>query len=118
MVTIHQARAIPMTDMPRTLVLPLKRLYFEQIAKGEKPEEFRRVTPYWERRLEGKEFDVVELTLGYPPAGDPHRRLKRRWKGLRRIRLQHPHFGPEEVEVYAIDVSEALAHEAARTEPS
>ena len=101
-----------MTETTRTrkLVLPLKRIYFEQIAKGEKPEEFRLVTPYWTRRLEDRDFDVVELTLGYPPAEDSERRLCRRWKGMRRIWLTHPHFGPNEVEVYAIDVSEALGH--------
>jgi hypothetical protein len=88
------------------LVLPLKAVYFHQIAAGTKPEEFRLCTPYWRRRLEGRNFDRVVLTLGYPPARDTARRLVLPWRGYRETTITHPHFGPEPVAVFAIDVSQ------------
>lgn len=91
---------------PRTLTLPLKAEYFDAIRDGSKPEEYRKVTPYWRKRIEGKDYDEIVLTKGYPPADDAGRRITRAWRGYRVIRLTHPHFGAEEVEVYAIDVTE------------
>jgi len=87
------------------LTLPLKREYFEQIRDGQKLREYRLVTPYWRRRLDGRSFDGITLTMGYPSINDGTRRLYRAWRGFSIERIQHPHFGPEEVEVYAIDVS-------------
>ena len=37
-----------------TLVLPLKAEYFHQIKDGTKLEEYRLCTPYWRKRLEGR----------------------------------------------------------------
>ncbi len=89
------------------LVLPLKAVYFEEIRQGTKVEEFRERTPYWRRRIEGRTFDRVVLTKGYPKAGDDSRRLVREWRGFRETTITHPHFGPEPVAVFAIDVSAA-----------
>lgn len=86
------------------LTLPLKAEYFNAIRDGEKPEEFRLVTPYWRKRLEGRSYDGIVLTLGYPAADDTARRLEKPWRGFRQTTITHPHFGPEPVEVYAIDV--------------
>lgn len=86
------------------LVLPLKAEYFYAIKDGTKGEEFRLRTPYWRRRLEGKTFDRVVLTLGYPSRDDTERRLVLPWRGLREATITHPHFGTEPVEVYAINV--------------
>lgn len=94
--------------MTTKLVLPLKGEYFDAIRDGHKPEEFRLVTPYWTRRLAGRWFSGVELTKGYPKRGDHERRIERAWKGYRKTTITHPHFGPEPVEVYAIDVSQSL----------
>lgn len=91
--------------MNSTLTLPLKGEYFDQIKAGTKPEEFRLVTPYWRRRLEGRTYDRIELTRGYPLRDDDARRLVLPWKGYRITTITHPHFGPDPVEVYAIDVS-------------
>lgn len=87
-----------------TLTLSLKAEYFHAIKAGSKAEEFRLQTDYWKRRLEGREFDRIELTLGYPKRGDAERRLLRPWRGMRKTTIQHPHFGPGQVDVYAIDV--------------
>lgn len=88
------------------LVLPLKAEYFQQIKAGTKPEEFRLCTPYWRKRLEGRTFDCIVLTLGYPAASDTARRLVRPWRGYRETTITHPHFGPDPVQVFAINVEE------------
>lgn len=89
-----------MTD----LVLPLKAEYFYAIKDGTKPEEFRLCTPYWRKRLEGRAFDCIVLTLGYPSRLEHSRRLIRPWRGYRVITINHEHFGPDPVEVFAINV--------------
>lgn len=50
--------------MSRILHLTLKRRWFDMIALGKKPEEYRDVTPYWIQRLTWHEFhkcDVYQL---------------------------------------------------------
>lgn len=90
----------------RTLVLPVVSLYFQQIKARTKTEEFRAMTPYWAKRIEGKEFDFVEITEGYPLANDKTRRIKRRWVGFSaREGLVHEHFKNVPTDVYAIDVT-------------
>lgn len=95
------------------LVLPLKREYFEQIKAGEKWFEYRLCNSYWKRRLFKvlgirceipREFDNVVLTLGYPSRNDESRRIVRPWRGFVIRTIIHPHFGPDPVQVYAIDV--------------
>lgn len=86
------------------LTLPLKAEYFNAIKAGTKPEEFRLRTPFWRKRLEGRTFDRIVLTLGYPSRDDESRRLVLPWRGMRETTITHPHFGPEPVEVYAISV--------------
>lgn len=86
------------------LTLPLKREYFEQIKDGTKTEEYRRLNPFWARRLEGRDFSRVVLTLGYPKRDDHERRIIRPWRGFTIKTITHPHFGPDPVQVYAIDV--------------
>lgn len=88
------------------LVLPLKAEYFHQIRNGTKTDEFRLCTPYWRKRLEGRTFDLIVLTLGYPAASDTARRFVRPWRGYRVTTITHPHFGPAPVQVFAINVEE------------
>ena len=85
-----------------TLTLHLKKKYFDQIVAGEKTEEYRLATPYWAKRLEGRQYANVVLLRGYPPAGDAGKRIVRHWRGCTRKMITHPHFGPEPVEVFAI----------------
>lgn len=47
------------------LHLNLHREYFVQIAAGTKRIEYREQTPYWNRRLEGREYDVIQFRNGY-----------------------------------------------------
>lgn len=90
------------------LRLAVKKIYFDSIKIGCKGEEYRLVTPYWTKRLLGREYDNVEITLGYPAAWDASRIMTFNWNGYRKTKLTHPHFGPDEVEVYAIDLSERI----------
>jgi hypothetical protein len=90
-----------------TLTLNLKGEYFDQIKAGAKPEEYRLCTPYWSKRLIGRSYTRIELAKGYPKAGDTERRITRKWSGYTIKTLQHPHFGPDPVTVFAINVTEA-----------
>jgi hypothetical protein len=92
----------------RTLRLSVKGIYFQQMASGEKVEEFRLRTGYWRQRLEGRTYDRIEITLGYPPTTDTARLMTFKWKGCRKMTMTHPHFGESMVDVYAIDVSERI----------
>ena len=93
------------------LQLALKGEYFDQIARGEKLEEYRLCTSYWANRLEFRTFDQIILTRGYPKGGGVEgvTRLTCRYQGWRKTILEHPHFGEQPVVVYAIDVSARLS---------
>jgi len=84
------------------LHLPVKRVYFDSIRIGTKDEEYRLVTPYWTKRLVGRDYGSVIITLGYPKSGDMERTLMFPYTGYRKTKIAHPHFGPDEVEVYVI----------------
>ena len=94
-----------MTD--RVLTLPLKGEYFDAIAAGTKPEEFRLANDFWATRIAGREFDRIVLTRGYPKGGgiEGKTRLTRRWRGYQVRWITHPHFGPDAVQVFAINVA-------------
>lgn len=89
------------------LILALNGVYFDQIASGEKVEEYRLRTDYWHKRIVGRHYDRVVLTRGYPRGGgiEGQTRLTRKWRGYRMCALTHPHFGPDPVSVFAIDVA-------------
>ena len=84
------------------LFLSLKAEYFNAIKAGTKLEEFRLRTPFWRKRLEGRTFEHVVLTLGYPARDRSDRRLVLPWRGMRVTTIKHPHFGDGYFEVYAI----------------
>ena len=50
---------------PRILHLNLVRRWFDEIAAGIKRKEFRQFTPYWQTRLEDREYDFIEFRNGY-----------------------------------------------------
>lgn len=90
---------------PSQLHLNLKAEYFDAIAVGDKVEEYRLATPYWMRRLLGREFDGIVLKKGYPRRGDTTRVMLRPWKGVIIKTIIHPHFGDQPVKVFAIQVN-------------
>lgn len=91
------------------LVLPLNGIYFDEIKAGTKLFEYRLRTPYWRRRLEGRMFDAVVITKGYPPAADTERRMEFPWRGYEEQTITHPFFGPAPVDVFAIRVGATKA---------
>lgn len=56
------------------------------------------------RRVEGRIYDAVVLTKGYPKRDDLARRLTLPWQGYRETTITHAHFGEEPVTVFAINV--------------
>jgi hypothetical protein len=49
----------------KILHLNLYRKYFDAILNGEKTIEYRDITPYWSKRLEGRHYDVIQFRNGY-----------------------------------------------------
>jgi hypothetical protein len=90
---------------PRILTLRLKTIYWNQIAAGTKREELRLANPRYIRQLLSRDYDVIHLWLGYPPATEATKLLRFAWRGARRIRRQHEHFGPTPVDLIAVDLS-------------
>lgn len=88
----------------KNLILNLKREYFEQIKSGIKTEEYRLCTPYWQKRLEGKSFDKVIIKLGYPKNSEIEKIMEFTWRGYKKKKILHKHFGEDPVKVYAIKV--------------
>lgn len=92
------------SSRPSTLVLPVKGIYFDQMKTGTKLFEFRLRTPYWRRRLEGRQYDLVCITKGYPSSSDTERRLVVPWNGYEEQTLTHEFFGADPVDVFAIRI--------------
>lgn len=87
------------------LHLNLKGEYFDQIAEGTKKEEYRLYNEYWRKRLLFKRFDGLVIKRGYPKRGDSSKTLERVWRGWTIKEITHPHFGNEQVKVFAIKVN-------------
>lgn len=85
-----------------TLQLALKAEYFDAIQRGDKTEEYRLATSFWQARLLGRTFDRIVLTKGYPSRTDKSRRIELPWRGYTMKTITHPHFGRKPVEVFAI----------------
>lgn len=86
----------------KTLILPLKREWFEQVKSGQKTVEYRLYNSHWKRRLIGKSYDRVVLTLGYPKATDHDRRIERPYRGFDVVKIKHPEWGNQERTCFAI----------------
>lgn len=93
------------TNSLNILTLRLKAVYFHDIANEVKPWEYRLATPYWQKRIAGRQYDYVLLTLGYPPRSNLDHQMLKPWRGYVEQPLVHPHFGSDTVDVFAIDVT-------------
>lgn len=92
----------------KDLILHVKKIYFEAIRDGKKLKEYRKQTPYWEKRLYNHEYAAVQIHCGYPKANDSTRIIRRRWKGFIEETIIHEHFENKPVFVFSIDVSESI----------
>lgn len=52
----------------RVLRLPIQKKWLDKIISGEKTSDYREIKPYWNNRLEGREYDEVVLTVNYKEA--------------------------------------------------
>lgn len=101
----------PGSRLLRKLHLHVKTEYFDQIKSGAKTEEYRLHNAYWVKRLvefpEGKArpFDAVVIYNAYKPGAE--NRIEFPWRGWRLTGRTHPHFGPDEVTVFAIKLDSA-----------
>lgn len=86
------------------LILPLKRKWFEQIQNGVKPFEYRLRSGYWKIRLEGKSYENVVFTLGYPRRDDVSRRITKPYRGYELQTVISEEWGDKPQDVYAIRV--------------
>ena len=84
------------------LLLNLKRIYFDQIATGEKTEEYREIIPFNTSRVTNPGLKTIELQLGYPAHSDTDRIMIFPWNGYEVKTIQHNEFGATPVKVYAI----------------
>jgi len=50
---------------PAILHLNLHREWFAVVAERKKRIEYRKQTPYWQRRLEGRKYDFIQFRNGY-----------------------------------------------------
>ena len=49
----------------KILHLTLHRKYYDEILSGIKTIEFRKIKPYWERRLDNRKYDYIHFVNGY-----------------------------------------------------
>ena len=99
------------------LHLHVKSEYFKAIKRGEKTEEYRQVKDYWLHRLSTikcistpmiknweylpvAHYDNVVIHNAYKAGAENV--LTFPWRGWHLKGITHPHFGPEEVTVFAI----------------
>lgn len=87
------------------LQLAVKGEYFDAMLRGEKTEEYRLCNDYWEKRLVNRKYDRLIITKGYPKRDDSSRRIDAPYEGFEIKAITHPHFGPEQVKVFAIKVN-------------
>ncbi len=86
----------------RTLILPLKRRWFEQILGGQKSFEYRLKNAYWTKRLVGKHYDRVIFMLGYPKRDDTARRIVAPYRGYVMKTVTSDEWGNKPQKVFAI----------------
>jgi len=91
------------TNEGKTLHLHLKYEYFDEIKSGAKKEEYREAER-WEEKLCRNNYTKIRLYRGYSPVS-PATILDLPYKGFIFKKITHPHFGPDEIAVCAIDVS-------------
>ena len=93
------------------LHLHVKTAYFNQIRAGSKVEEYRLHSAFWVKRLvelpsgAKRSFDAVVIYNAYKPG--PENRIEFPWRGWSLKGITHPHFGTDEVTVFAIKLEGA-----------
>lgn len=84
--------------MPEVLHLNLHREFFAAIAIKTKHIEYRKQSPYWRKRLEGRKYDVIVFRNGYAKDAPE---MQVQFRGLRR-------YGKGRAAYYAIRLGRIL----------
>ncbi len=93
----------------KKLHLHVRTVYFSAVKAGAKTEEYRMHNAYWVRKLVDmpsgakREFDGLVIYNAYQPGAE--NRLELPWRGWKLKGITHPHFGPDEVTVFAIKLA-------------
>jgi hypothetical protein len=85
------------------LHLHVKTCYFDAIKAGTKSHEYRLAKKYWNERLHARDYDGIVLYNAYKPGAE--NRIEMPWLTPHTERRTHPHFGPDEVLVWAIPMT-------------
>lgn len=92
----------------KKLHLHVKTEYFDQIKAGTKTEEYRLHNAYWVKRLVDmpsgakRVFSGIVIYNAYKPGTE--NRIEFPWNGWKLKGITHPHFGEDEVTVFAINL--------------
>lgn len=87
----------------RTLHLHVKKKWYNQIFNFEKTEDYRLITPYWSKRLVGREYDRIMVYCGYPEKKYiTDKILYFKWNSYKVKTIRHEEFGNKTVKVFAI----------------
>ena len=86
-----------------TLYLIVVKQVWDRIVKGEKTIEYRERTDYWDKRINGREYQYMRITNGYGNLTRPYRLY--RYTGATRVMKDN-------IQCYAIDISEDLVVES------
>lgn len=87
------------------LTLHLKKKWWDQIHSGKKKAEYRLATPYWKKRLEGRDYEHIILKLGYPKEDNDSRSMIFAWNGASLTNVISSEWNYESKRVYEIPLS-------------
>lgn len=81
------------------LFIIIKKKYLEEIISGAKIEEYRIISPYWVKKLVGREYDKIIFQAGYKKTC---LRYEIKYSGYEIKNINHEFFGKEPISVFAI----------------
>ncbi len=74
-------------------------IYYDLVEKGLKNEEYRLIKPYWTKRLEGKNYDLIYYWRAFTK-----KKIIFKYDGKKIITIVHKEFGDKPVKVYALSL--------------
>lgn len=89
----------------KRLHIIIKSVYLNQIISAEKIFEYRLITPYWIKKLVGKNYDYIEFQAGY---SSKSKRIKIEYLGYEITTIKHDFFGNDEVSVFKIKLGKII----------
>lgn len=87
------------------LFVVIKKKYFDLIKSGQKKEEYRLITEYWKKRIEGRDYSHIIFQVGYSKTAE---RIKVVYEGYCKRYIKHEFFGNKETKVYALQLGKIV----------